>query len=171
MVFLAAWYVPPVTTVRWDDESDERQAQRLALEHTRRLLARASALYAPYSCPATAECCHLATTSRPPWVWPTEWALVLEALKAQHREVPAPRADGACRLLDDHGRCTIYGARPFGCRTFFCHRRQGPAAEPTADVHALDDQLTRLNVARAPNVKPLPLEALLSSSATFPEEP
>ncbi len=161
-----------MSTVRWDEEADEGRAHdRGAVEHTRRLLARAAALYAPFSCPATAECCHLATTSRPPWVWPTEWQLVLEALASQHRALPPARADGGCRLLDERGRCSIYAARPFGCRTFFCHRRLGPADEPTAEVHALDDQLTRLNIARAPNAKPLPLEALLSSAATFPEEP
>jgi Fe-S-cluster containining protein len=155
-----------VATLRWDDDGDEvdGRARLTALEHTRRVLARAAALYAPYSCPATAECCALATTSRPPWVWPTEWALVLEALKAQGREVPAPRADGACRLLGDDRRCTIYGNRPFGCRTFFCHRRTGPSDEPTAAVHALDAELTKLNVALDPAAAPLPLEERLRSA-------
>jgi Fe-S-cluster containining protein len=152
-----------VGNLRWDDDGDEVDGNdRLAaLEHTRRVLAKAAALYAPFSCPATAECCLLATTSRPPWVWPTEWALVLEALAAQKRTVPGPRADGACRLLGDDGRCTIYGARPFGCRTFFCHRRTGPKDEPTAAVHALDDELMKLNVALDPSAKPVPLEARL----------
>src|SRR5690606_799164 len=34
-----------------------------------------------------------------------------------------------CALLSDQGRCLVYAARPFGCRTFFCDRAQGPLGE------------------------------------------
>jgi Fe-S-cluster containining protein len=27
-----------------------------------------------------------------------------------------------CPLLSAEGRCRIYASRPFGCRTYFCHR-------------------------------------------------
>jgi Fe-S-cluster containining protein len=85
--------------------------------------------------------------------------------------VPPQRADGGCRLLDEEGqRCTIYEARPFGCRTFFCERRVGPK-EPTAQTNALLDELSKLNVALESSAAPRTLDDLLSSSARSPEEP
>lgn len=37
-------------------------------------------------------------------------------------------ATGACPCLDKKGRCIIYEARPFGCRTHFCAAAGGPYA-------------------------------------------
>jgi Fe-S-cluster containining protein len=126
-----------------------------AAEETRAVLEQASRLYEPFSCPATAECCHLAVTTRPPWLWPTEWAVLREALPS----IPPPRPGGGCRLLDAAGlRCTAYDARPFGCRTFFCEKRRGPVNEPTARTHALLDELRSLNVALDPLAAPRPID-------------
>ncbi len=131
-----------------EGERAPRVALHLALAETRRVLAAADRAYAPYSCPATAECCQLARTARPPWLWPTEWQLLLEHLKKAGRALPPPRADGGCPFLDAQGlRCTAYQARPFGCRTYFCHRVRGPARAPLERTSALLDQLAALNLA------------------------
>lgn len=62
--------------------------------------------------------------------------------------MPARRPDGACPFLDAQGkRCTVYESRPFGCRTFFCHRITGPAKVPSEDTNTLLDRLAALNLA------------------------
>ncbi|MGC3998833.1 MAG: YkgJ family cysteine cluster protein [Anaeromyxobacter sp.] len=59
-------------------------------------------------------------TKRQPYLWPSEWRVLMEHLKREKRALPPPRADGACPFLDASGkRCSVYEARPFGCRTFF----------------------------------------------------
>ncbi len=119
-------------------------ALRAALNETRAVLRKADAAWSKHSCPATAECCQLKQTGRPPWLWPSEWALLLEHVRGV---VPPARADGGCAFLDADGkRCTVYEARPFGCRTFFCHRILGPAAVPSAPTEALLERLKALNL-------------------------
>ncbi len=116
-----------------------------ALTETRAVLRKADAEWSKHSCPATAECCQLKTTGRPPWLWPTEWALVMKKVKGV---LPPPRDDGGCPFLDTTGmRCTVYEDRPLGCRTFFCHRIRGPASVPADATNALFDRLRALNVA------------------------
>ena len=41
-------------------------------------------------------------------------------------------------------RCSAYVSRPFGCRTFFCHRIRGPAREPIEAVALLSERLERV---------------------------
>jgi Fe-S-cluster containining protein len=49
-----------------------------------------------------------------------------------------------CPLLDHNQRCSVYGARPLGCRTFYCQRAQ-PGAGPTrAELRALTRELQEL---------------------------
>ena len=56
----------------------------------------------------------------------------------------------ACPFLDASGkRCSVYEARPFGCRTFFCGRINGPSKIPADETNALLERLTALNVAVA----------------------
>ncbi len=129
-------------------EGEKRLAWRRAVTETRAVLTLASSTWAPWSCPGTAECCQLKTTGRPPWLWPSEWLLLLEGLKRQGRPLPPPRADGGCAFLDASGqRCTVYADRPFGCRTFFCHRIQGPRQVPATGTNALLERLAALNLA------------------------
>jgi len=64
--------------------------------------------------------------------FPVKVALVAaRAFRATGRkELPEP-ADGACPLLKrETGRCLIYTARPFGCRTHFCEAAGGPWPRP-----------------------------------------
>ena len=116
-----------------------------ALTETRAVLRKADRAWSKHSCPSTAECCQLKTTGRPPWLWPSEWTLLMQKVKGV---LPPPREDGGCPFLDSTGmRCTVYEDRPLGCRTFFCHRIRGPAAVPADATNALFDRLRALNVA------------------------
>ncbi len=142
-----------------DDESAvPAVARKRALAETRDILRRASALFARWSCPSTAECCQLATTGRPPWLWPSEWEVLLERLRRVQRPLPPRRVDGGCPFLDEVGqRCTVYEDRPFGCRTFFCHRVRGPTRQPTVETDALLHQLGAANLEWQDEARPLPL--------------
>lgn len=131
-----------------DDEVPAPVRRLRALAETRAVLAKASSTWSRWSCPGTSECCQLATTKRPPWLWPSEWALLRQRLERERRPLPPPRDDGGCPFLDASGRrCTVYEDRPFGCRTFFCHRVMGPSQVPSAVTNALLDQLRGANLA------------------------
>ncbi len=127
--------------------------KRAELEETKAVLRQADAAYRGYSCPGTAECCRLKETGLQPWLWPSEWALLREHLKAEGRPLPPPRADGACPFLVD-GRCSVYSARPFGCRTYYCHRATGPKREP---VERTGELLDRLRAIHAEGGEPKPI--------------
>jgi len=134
----------------WNEQRSQRaHARRTALRQLKSVYRLADAAYRPYSCPGTAECCQLATTRRQPWLWPVEWELLLEATGGR---VPPARRDGGCPFLDVAGkRCTVYTDRPFGCRTFFCHRIRGPGREPIEAVAVLSERLERVAQALDPD--------------------
>jgi Fe-S-cluster containining protein len=130
-----------------------------ATRETRAVYKKADAAWARFSCPGTAECCQLATTKREPWLWPSEWAVLTFG-----RALPPPRADGGCPFLDAAGkRCTAYADRPLGCRTFFCHRIQGPSKQPVLEMDALMTRMERLNLDDDETAQPKPLTAWYES--------
>lgn len=104
----------------------------------------AESLYAGWGCARSGECCQLAKTGREPYAWTVEWIRVEAALEKAGRALPPPRADGACPLLDDRGRCSIYADRPLGCRTFYCERGHGPRKVLRSEVTDLMVKLERL---------------------------
>ena len=53
-------------------------------------------------------------------------ATALRAAGRTRLPVSLDAATGACPMLDGKGRCLIYEARPFGCRTHFCAAAGGP---------------------------------------------
>jgi Fe-S-cluster containining protein len=57
-----------------------------------------------------------------------EALLAAQAFRATGRTRLPEREDGSCPMLDPLGRCLIYEARPFGCRTHFCAAAGGPYA-------------------------------------------
>ncbi|MDY7228712.1 YkgJ family cysteine cluster protein [Hyalangium rubrum] len=142
----------------WDDEDEAPQASEIAearaLRELRVIYQRADTAYAPFSCPASGECCQLARTQRQPWLWHPEWQLL-----ASRHGLPPPRDDGACPYLDGAGkRCTVYADRPFGCRTFFCERIRGPARQPAEAVDTLLRRLEAVSQRVRPHLKsPRPL--------------
>lgn len=128
-----------------EQTADPAQRRRLldaAVRETRAVYRLADAAYRPFGCPSSGECCQLSRTGRPPWLWPSEWEVLARHLAKAGRRVPPAREDGGCALLDASGvRCSVYEDRPFGCRTFFCGRRSGPAREPAERVGALLSRL------------------------------
>ncbi len=130
-------------------------------QETRAVYRLADALYAPYSCPATAECCQLTRTGRQPWLWPSEWRVLRDGVLKAHGAIPPPRPDGGCPLLDVTGKhCTVYESRPLGCRTFFCHRIRGPSQQPVMEMNALLERLERVNQREDADVPAEPLQLL-----------
>lgn len=108
------------------------------LSELQALYARADDLFAGASCAVSTECCRFGITGREPQVTSLELALVRRALAARggalqgkKRALPLAqsnvRDERTCPMLDTQGKCSIYTARPLGCRTFFCHRADVPA--------------------------------------------
>lgn len=134
-------------------ETPDKTALRRALLETRAVYRLADAAYAPYSCPASGECCQLSKTRREPWLYPSEWKILRET-----GALPAARPDGGCRYLDASGRrCSVYADRPFGCRTFFCDRIRGPLQQPGQAVDSLLRRLDALNREAFVDAEPRPL--------------
>ncbi len=144
-------------------EAELRLAWRRAATETRAVLRQADAAWARHSCPGSAECCQLAVTKRPPWLWPSEWKVLEERLARDRRPVPPQRGDGACPLLDAEGkRCTVYEDRPLGCRTFFCARIVGPSKLPAEETNALLERLKALNLEADDEAAPRSITAWFS---------
>lgn len=117
-------------------------------------------LKAGWSCPGTAECCHFGVTGRQPHPTEAEWQVIADELERQGRPVPAPREDRVCPFLSE-GRCSIYAARPLGCRTFYCHRGSGPHV----DRRAREDLFRRLEVMSSdPHARGRPLTTWLNQA-------
>ncbi len=123
-----------------------------AERETRAILAKADALWSRFSCPGTAGCCQFKKTGLQPWLWPSEWEVLTNGEPA-----PPRREDGACPFLDKSNRCSRYADRPLGCRTYFCHRIQGPAQQPVLEMDALLTRLERVNLDSDEDAKPKPL--------------
>jgi uncharacterized protein len=155
---------PPLQQHRtWSpDAARQAHAERAAARALDALYRQADAAWSGFRCPASAECCQLAETGRQPWLWRVEW----EALRSAVPELPPPRPDGGCRFLDAEGRrCTVYSARPLGCRTYFCHRATGPAREPADEMDRLQRRLESIARSVRPDEPgPRPLTAWLEEA-------
>ncbi len=134
--------------------------QRRARSEVAAVYRRADAAYGPFCCPASGECCQLAKTGRPPWLFEAEWRYLQHALAEAGRSLPPAREDGGCPFLDEQGRrCTVYAARPLGCRTFFCGRRTGRGREPTEEMSHLTRRLEAATALIAAGTEPHPLQS------------
>jgi Fe-S-cluster containining protein len=152
---------PRLRALPWKD--DPARAELLAL------YARADALYAPFSCDASTECCRFGVTGREPYVTSVELAEIEHAAAARGRSVAAPERrarslpvahddERRCPLLDAAGRCSIYASRPLGCRTFFCDRARGPGRLPRTEANAIAREIADLAARtnpRDPHARPL----------------
>jgi Fe-S-cluster containining protein len=79
-------------------------------------------------CERRTECCRFKLTGLTPQLTRGEALLAAKAFRATGRTKLPERADGSCPMLDAMGKCLIYEARPFGCRTHFCAAAGGPYA-------------------------------------------
>lgn len=140
------------------DDEPPRPTRITTLRRLEGIYRKVDAAYAGHGCPGTAECCQVAMTQREPWLFAPEWWALLAELARAGRALPGPRPDGGCPFLDPAGRrCTVYSARPLGCRTFFCHRRTGPAREPVEKVDTAHRQLEALASEASDDAMPRPL--------------
>ena len=107
-------------------------------------------------CVRRTECCQFKLTGRTPFLTRGEALLAARALRTTGRTRLPVRDDGACPMLDPQGRCLIYAARPFGCRTHFCPAAGGPypRREVVDLIHRLEDLDAQLG---GDGAHPLPL--------------
>ena len=78
------------------------------------------------SCQFSTTCCQFHVTGRVPHLTAGEALVAARGLRASGRKALPERKDGACPMLGQNGRCMIYAARPFGCRTHYCRAAGGP---------------------------------------------
>jgi hypothetical protein len=132
-----------------------------------------------------ALCCHFGVTGREPYPTAIELAEVRFAIRARgitlgqsrnhgrspQRLTQATQAmdGGRCPLLSKEDRCRIYPSRPFGCRTFFCSRAEGPYGArgdlPRGALRELGGQIAALSARFAPrDSRPRPFVRALVDS-------
>jgi hypothetical protein len=119
----------------------------------RRLYDAIDAALKDRSCDASTDCCRFGVTGREPYPTAVELAELERAVRARgglpkRRSLPLAE-ERRCALLGDDGRCLVYAARPFGCRTFFCERAHGPAA-PRDLVRGIAGEIAALSARFAP---------------------
>lgn len=142
-----------------------RLAERRALHGLDSIYRDVSRLQSGWGCARSAACCQLARTGREPYAWRVEWLRVASALARDGRELPAPRADGACPLLGADGGCTVHADRPLGCRTYFCEKGTGPRRVRREEITALMVRVERVAQELEPDeAAPRPLLAWLDDA-------
>lgn len=78
-------------------------------------------------CGNLTECCQFKLTGLTPYLTKGEALLIVKALRASGRTKLPEVPEGICPFLDQRtGKCLVYSARPFGCRTHFCKAAGGP---------------------------------------------
>lgn len=111
------------------------------------------ALLSPFSCPNSGDCCHFARTGREPHPHAVELAEVEDgarALGVNKRKLAIAGSERRCTFLGDDGRCRIYASRPFGCRTYFCEKVDGPGKLPRQRVNELARRVADLSTRAFP---------------------
>ena len=141
--------------------SNERSEKEL-LSELFALYAEVDARLSEASCPASSECCRFGRTRREPYLTSLEIAALAKAKSAGQpakRERPPPLSlpmfqavadEGLCPFLGADARCTVYAARPFGCRTFFCERATVPFPLPHKEMLAFVRRLKELSAVHQP---------------------
>jgi uncharacterized protein len=138
---------------------DARSSSADPMAELRALYAEVDALTAGFTCEASTDCCRFGVTGREPYPTAVELAELERAVKARgglkkSRSLPVA-GERRCAMLSDEGACMVYAARPFGCRTFFCERAQGPAGEsarslPRAEIARLGRAIADVSARYAP---------------------
>src|SRR5688572_19071014 len=118
----------------------DRQSNARALA----VLGQADRHLAGWSCPRSTDCCRFDDSGREPYLTEVEWRVIEAELGRQGRKLPAEPDDGTCPFLAADRRCTIYAARPIGCRTYFCARATPAGPYPRAELGELVRDLEAL---------------------------
>lgn len=129
-----------------------------AIDEVRAVYAELAKRPVERSCTRLTECCQFQLTGAMPMVTRGEALVMGKAYRASGRTTFQERKDGACPLLTQQGKCMIYEARPFGCRTHFCEAAGGPYGRKE-----VLDLIRRLEVVdyKVNGVGPLPLPTAL----------
>jgi len=152
--------------------SVDLDSEKAALEQLRALYTRIDDALQGWGCEVSTDCCRFGVTGREPYPTAVEVLEIDRAVKARGGALPKrrslPKADERrCALLSDEGRCLIYSSRPFGCRTFYCERAQGPVGErrlPKEIIDEIGQQIAALSQKVAPaNPGPRPLTKVTSA--------
>jgi uncharacterized protein len=132
-----------------------------ALVELRALYAGVDALHRLRSCPSSTDCCRFGVTGREPYPTAIELAELERAVRARgglpkRRNLPVA-SERRCTFLGDDGKCLVYEARPFGCRTFFCERAEGPpvSRDEIARVSRAIQDLSQRFAPRDPGPRPI----------------
>lgn len=116
-------------------------------------------------CVRRTECCQFKLTGRTPMLTAGEALVAAAALRATGRRVMLESGDektGRCPMLNPVGKCIIYDARPFGCRTHFCAGAGGPYTRD--EVRDLVRRLEEVDAALGgdgPHALPMAVESAL----------
>jgi uncharacterized protein len=140
---------------------------------------------AAISCDDSADCCDFGETGREPYLTPLEWQFLMQdasfqrvasSLRARageanasgraHARKPLPViADNTarvtpCPLLSAEGRCQVYQARPYGCRTYYCSRAseridRKALAQFTQKIAELNERAVKAGLAKVAYGRPL----------------
>ena len=116
-------------------------------------------------CVRRTECCQFKLTGRTPMLTAGEALVAAAALRATGRRVMLESGDektGRCPMLNPVGKCIIYDARPFGCRTHFCVAAGGPYTRN--EVRDLVRRLEEVDAALGgdgPHALPMAVESAL----------
>ncbi len=106
-----------------------QSSSNLALAEVRRVYEDLATRPVERQCIRRTECCQFKLTGLTPYLTKGEALVAARAWRTSGRtKLPSP-ADGSCPMLEEGtGRCLIYAARPFGCRTHYCVAAGGPLA-------------------------------------------
>lgn len=144
-------------------------------EELRAIYREADALLDGYACDASTDCCRFGVTGREPYVTEVELAEIRAAIaengghRATRKRSLEIAGERRCPMLTAAGKCSIYAARPLGCRTFFCDaslKKMGaklPRVKLQALVRAID-ALSEKAFVRGEDSRPL-TQALSSHSS------
>jgi uncharacterized protein len=116
-------------------------------------------------CVRRTECCQFKLTGRTPMLTAGEALVAAAALRATGRRELLESTDekaGRCPMLNPFGKCIIYDARPFGCRTHFCAAAGGPYTRN--EVRDLVRRLEEVDAALGgdgPHALPMAVESAL----------
>jgi Fe-S-cluster containining protein len=148
------------------------------------LFSEADALVGDITCDASTDCCRFGVTGREPYVTAAEIAEIRDALKAQGTKLAAPKrklallplsGERRCPLLSDEGRCTVYEARPLGCRTFFCRpalAKADNAKLPHAELRGIAREIEAVSHRAFPEEQGTrPLTRALTRAPSVPPPP
>jgi uncharacterized protein len=146
----------------WKGTMNRPNEIRAALAEVERVYADLSSRPIQRNCIRRTDCCHFKLTGRTPYLTKGEAILAAKALRRTGRKSLPEKDDGSCPMLQAKtGRCLIYEARPFGCRSHFCAAAGGPLAR--RDVIDLIRRLEEVDIVLKGN-GPAPLSKAVGTA-------